>query len=83
MEGIHQLVGNLSHYLQGRWCRISSSNSSHQIGRDFSSSQRTVSDVSEVWTDFVCNFLRTMMLRTCRTAVGVGVKRSEDTKRNV
>ena len=60
MEGIHQLVGNLSHCLQGfihpRWCRISSSNSSHQIGRDFSSSQRNVSDVSEVWTDFVAIF---------------------------
>ena len=58
MEGIHQLVGSLSHYLQGfihpRWCRISSSSSSHQI--DLSSSQRNVSDVSEVWTDFVAIF---------------------------
>ena len=46
-EILHQLIGSLSHYLQGfihvRWCRISSTNSMIPIWYDFHSHSRYLS----------------------------------------
>ena len=71
MEGIlHQLIGSLSHYLQGfihpRWCRISSINSTLP--------ETNIFEPKNGWLEYDCfllgwlNFeVRTVSFRECKT----------------
>ena len=59
-EILHQLIGSLSHYLQGlihpRWCRISSINSSNTVGPFFSWGGGTIKAhpwIRRWWEDYL------------------------------